>query len=228
MNGLVRVILADDPDCKCEVASILSDAEGIELCGRASTVAEAIKIAKKQRPDVAVIGLRLSEEWDGLEAARRIGELRPKVQVAILGDDPDGRAFLESLAVGASGFLLKSASLASVVDAIHALASGQGHIDPSLHRAVLDHLNRAAGGLYRLRNHPRLVGLTEREKEIVMMLAQGKSNPQIAKETVTSIQTVKNHIYHSYRKLGVHTRMQFLALLDSLVWGDSPDRRPER
>jgi DNA-binding NarL/FixJ family response regulator len=225
----VRVLLADDQELiRRGFRMILEEQGEISVVGEAADGDEAVRLTRELRPDVVLMDVRMPGT-DGIDATRRIVVESPEARVLVLTTyDLDEYAF-SALRYGASGFLLKDARPAELAAAIRAVASGDAVVAPSVTRRLLDAF---AGGLPDLRSGagqpgaPGLELLTEREREVLMRVAEGLSNREIAAVLVVSEATVKSHLGRILSKLGLRDRVQAVvfAYQAGLVHPGSPGR----
>ena len=208
----IRVLLVDDQALvRTGFRMILADEEGIEVVGEAANGREAVDGAPRLRPDVVVMDIRMPI-MDGVEATRRLtasaGEA-PRVLVLTTFDTDEH--VVEALRAGASGFLLKDVTPADFVAAIRVVASGEALIAPSVTRRLLERFVQASPSADEGRD--RQVGqLTEREREVLELVAQGLSNREIADRLVLAEPTVKTHVSHLLLKLDLRDRAQLVVL----------------
>jgi DNA-binding NarL/FixJ family response regulator len=209
----IRVILVDDQELvRTGFRMILADEEGIEVVGEAANGREALDTAARHRPDVVVMDIRMPV-MDGVEATRRLTEpgLGEAPRVLVLTTFDTDEHVVEALRAGASGFLLKDVTPADFVAAIRVVASGEALIAPSVTRRLLERFVQAAPSADAGRD--RLVGqLTEREREVLELVAQGLSNREIAERLVLAEPTVKTHVSHLLLKLDLRDRAQLVVL----------------
>ncbi|GAA2633017.1 response regulator transcription factor [Actinomadura fulvescens] len=211
----IRVLIADDQVMiRDGLAALLSSDPGIEVIGQAGNGREAVELARELDPDVIVMDIRMPE-MDGLAAtAELVGEppadevdpagVRPKVLV-LTTFDLDEYVY-EALGAGASGFLLKDASAADLVNGVRVVANGDALLAPSITRRLI-------GDFARRRRHQRpspgaTAGLTPRELDVLRLIARGLSNAEIAAELVLAEQTIKTHVGHVLTKLALRDRTQ--------------------
>jgi len=207
---VISVLLVDDqPLLRAGFHMILEEELGISVIGEASDGEEAIRLTRHLDPDVVLMDVRMPGK-DGLEATRVIVEQSPRSRVLILTTfDLDEYAF-SALRFGASGFLLKDVPPAELVRAIHAVARGDAVVAPSVTRRLLD---AYAHRLPDVRELPSVVSqlpspLTSREHEILVEVAHGLSNAEIAAKLFVAEATVKTHLGHILAKLGLRDRVQ--------------------
>jgi DNA-binding NarL/FixJ family response regulator len=214
----ISVLLADDQHLvRAGFRSLLKRDRGIVVIGEASTGDEAVRTARAMRPDVVLMDIRMPG-MDGITATRQI-VADPRLQgcrVVILTTFETDEYVFTALAAGASGFLTKDVDPDGLRQAVRVVAAGEALLSPSVTRRVVAQLARrpavGAGGA-------RLASLTERERQIVRLVASGLSNDDIAGQLVISPLTVKTHITRSIAKLDVRDRVQLviLAYEDGLV-----------
>lgn len=213
----VRVVLADDQALlRAGLATILGAQPDIEVVGQAGDGAEAVALARSLRPDVVCMDVQMPGV-DGLEATRRI-TADPEITAGVLVLTTFNRDdyLLESLQAGAAGFLLKNSRPEQLADAVRAVAAGDALLSPEVTRAVIARAvvgeGSAAGGsgpaARRAPGAPSVPGLTERELEVLRLVARGLSNDEIAAELVLGRATVKTHVSNVLTKLGLRDRVQ--------------------
>ncbi len=177
-------------------------ADGDSIASPAATGEEAVAAAEAHRPDVVLMDIRMPG-MDGIEATRRL----PRQRVLILTTFGLDEYIIEALRAGASGFLLKDAPTREVVDAVRAVAAGDAVLAPAVTRQLLDQVGRRLPAAVS-RTPDGLAELTDREREVLRMLAVGMSNAEIATALVVSEPTVKTHVSNLLGKLGLRDRVQ--------------------
>jgi DNA-binding NarL/FixJ family response regulator len=199
----LRVVIADDqPMMRAGFKAVLEATGDIEVVGEASNGAEAVEVATQQAPDVVLMDIRMPV-MDGIEATRRL----PRQKVLILTTFGVDDYIIAALRAGASGFLLKDAPTAKVVEAVRAVAAGDAVLSPAVTRQLLDQVGRRLPAA--VSQEPEgLAQLTEREREVLRMLAAGLTNAEIAQVLVVSEATVKSHVSNLLGKLGLRDRVQ--------------------
>jgi DNA-binding NarL/FixJ family response regulator len=217
----IRVLLVDDQQLvRTGFRMILADEEGIEVVGEASNGREAVEAAGRLRPDVIVMDVRMPV-MDGVEATRRLtrgangsggasGADGPRILVLTTFDADEH--VVEALRAGASGFLLKDVPPAEFAKAIRIIAAGEALIAPSVTRRLLDRFARLAVPADET-HAERLRELTEREREVLKLVAQGLSNREIAERLTLAEPTVKTHVSHLLVKLDLRDRAQLVVLV---------------
>lgn len=210
----VRVLLADDQALLRQGFRMILEAAGdIEVVGEAGDGAEAVALSAAAHPDLVLMDVRMPG-MDGIEATRRILAADPAVRVLVLTTfDVDDYAF-GALRAGASGFLLKDARPAELVAAVRTVAAGDAVVAPRMTRRLLEeyaHLLPVPES-ERAGRFPGLADLTDREREVLVAMASGRSNTEIAAELYVSEATVKSHVGRILAKLGVRDRVQAVVL----------------
>jgi len=210
---MIRVALVDDQAMvRAGLRMILESEPDIEVCGEAGDGADAVELAAATSPDVILMDIRMPG-LDGISAARDVLAHCPHVRVIILTTFDDDEHVYEALQMGASGFLLKSADGDTLVNAVRVVAGGEAMLAPEVTRRVIERFaatassRTAASG--RMPTPTDAVGdLSEREVEVLRLMARGLSNQEIAAELFVSGTTVKTHVSHILTKLGVRDRVQ--------------------
>ena len=199
----LRVVIADDqPMMRAGFKAVLEATGSIEVVAEAATGEEAVAAAEAHRPDVVLMDIRMPG-MDGIEATRRL----PRQRVLILTTFGLDEYIIEALRAGASGFLLKDAPTREVVEAVRAVAAGDAVLAPAVTRQLLDQVGRRLPAAVS-RTPDGLGELTDREQEVLRMLAVGMSNAEIATALVVSEPTVKTHVSNLLGKLGLRDRVQ--------------------
>jgi DNA-binding NarL/FixJ family response regulator len=203
----IRVVLVDDQALvRTGFSMVLAAEPDIEVVGEAADGLQAIQTARRLRPDVVLMDIRMPN-LDGIEATRRLAgpEVTDPVSVLILTTYDLDEYVFAALRAGACGFLLKHTSPEGLVEAIRTVASGEGLIAPSVTRRLIAEFARAPAAPAPPRELERL---TEREREVLELVARGKSNAEIAKELVVGATTVKTHVGRVLTKLGLRDRIE--------------------
>jgi DNA-binding NarL/FixJ family response regulator len=206
----IRVVVADDQGMVRSGFSVLLNAQpDIEVAGEARNGQEAIASATELSPDVILMDVRMPV-LDGLQATRAISALPDPPKVLVLTTfDLDDYVY-EALRAGASGFLLKDASARELADAVRLVAAGDALLAPGVTRRLIAEFARL--GAPRSPGRRQLDGLTERESEVLALVARGLSNAEIAGQLVVAEQTVKTHVSRILMKLGLRDRTQAVVL----------------
>lgn len=204
-----RILLVDDHDVVREgLRALLSRREGFEIVGQAATAREAVTEAASTQPDVIVMDVRLPD-GSGIEACRTIREARPETRVIMLTSYADEDAVFASILAGAAGYVLKQTRGAALADAIAAVARGESLLDPAVTQKVLE---RVRSSNVRKEDDP-LGALTEQEHKILVLIAEGKTNKEIAEEVYLSDKTVKNYVSNILSKLNLRRRSEAAAFI---------------
>lgn len=202
----IRVVVADDQGMvRSGFSTLLNAQPDIEVIGEAVNGQDAVARAVELRPDVILMDVRMPV-LDGLQATRKITELDDPPRILILTTfDLDDYVF-EALRAGASGFLLKDASAGELAEAVRVVAAGDGLLAPAVTRRLIAEFARMGGPRRPARKN--LKELTERETEVLALVARGMPNAEIARYLVVAEQTVKTHVSRVLMKLGLHDRAQ--------------------
>jgi DNA-binding NarL/FixJ family response regulator len=206
----LRVVVADDQELVRTGFCVILEAAGFTVAGEAADGAAAVALAASERPDVVLMDVRMPV-MDGLEATRLItaaGPGAPKVVILTTFDLDD--YVYEALRSGASGFLLKDAPRADLVAAVRVAAAGDALLAPSVTRRLIEAFARRPASSAPAPS--RLASLTPRERDILLQVARGRSNTEIARELVVTEATVKTHVGHLLAKLGLRDRVQAVIL----------------
>jgi DNA-binding NarL/FixJ family response regulator len=204
----VRVLLVDDQALFREALGVLLDvADGVEIVGEAGDGAEAIAKAAELRPDVVLMDLRMPV-LDGIAATRRLRVEQPEVRVLALTTFDDDEEVFAALRAGAVGYLLKDVGSARLVEALHAAARGESVLQPSVAAKLVARIASMPDDAGAARQQPLVTPLSDRELAVVRLLAQGRSNREIAGELFLAEGTVKNHVTTVLTKLDARDRTQ--------------------
>jgi len=205
---MIRVLIADDQTVVREgLATLLAAMEGVEVVGSARDGEEAVSLAALRRPDVVLMDLRMPR-CDGVEATRRLTAEQPEVRVVVLTTYADDASAFAALQAGARGYLTKDAGAGEIAQAIRTVHAGEALLDPSVQRRLLESLRAPAATVAPEPPGPLPDGLTQREAEVLALIAGGLSNQEIAARLHVSETTVKTHINNLFSKTGVRDRAQ--------------------
>jgi DNA-binding NarL/FixJ family response regulator len=195
---VIRVVIADDHAVvRHGLAQLLSTFEEVELVGEAEDGAGAVALCARERPDVVLMDLEMSA-LDGIEATRQIKAAQPEIAVVVLTSFSDRKRILQAIDAGAAGYLLKDVEPAELVKAIESAARGEAPLDPRAARAILGDRRAAAPA----------AELSDREREVLMLVAEGLPNKLIARRLDISEKTVKAHLTSVFKQIGVSDRTQ--------------------
>jgi two-component system NarL family response regulator len=207
VNEKLRVMIVDDHALfRRGLEMVLQDEEDLTLIGEASDGVEAVEKAQELMPDVVLMDVRMPKR-SGIEAAGHIKELIPHCKILMLTISDDEGDLYDAIKAGAAGYLLKEIPIEEVADAIRSVWAGQSRISPSMASKLLTEF---AAISKEADERPQMPApkLTDREMEVLRLVAQGLNNRDIAKELFISENTVKNHIRNILEKLHLHSRME--------------------
>ena len=203
----LRILVADDSDAfRAGLAALLGSVDGITLAGEATNGEEAISRALDLHPDVVLMDLHMPGR-NGIEATREIVSAAPHVAVLVLTMHEDDESVFAAVQAGARGYLVKGARQAELLRAVHAVAEGGAVFGPAVARRMVDFFNAAASAT----SAALFPELTAREREILDLVARGRSNAQIAAQLVLSTKTVRNHVSSVFTKIQVVDRAQAIV-----------------
>ncbi len=205
----LRILIVDDHAVvRSGLRAVLEDEEGLEVVGDAANARESLVKAQALRPNVVLMDIRMEggDDASGIDACREIRSELPETQVIMFTSYGDREAVLTSIMAGATGFLTKNVSHARLVEAIRAVGRGQSLLDASVTRDVIERLAELG------RAEPEPVDiLSDREKEILLLVAQGLTNKEIAAKLFLSPYTARNHVIRILDKLGLSRRSEAAA-----------------
>ncbi len=208
---MIRVYLLDDHEIvRRGLRQLLEDAGDIEIVGESGLAVEATARIPALRPDVAVLDARLPD-GSGIDVCRDVRSVDPTINALILTSYDDDEALFAAILAGAAGYVLKQVGGHDLVDTVRRVAAGQSLIDPALTTRVLDRLRHGD------QTPDELAGLTEREREIVVLIAEGLTNRQIGERLFLAEKTVKNYVSSILSKLGLERRTQAAVLAAKLL-----------
>ena len=204
---MTSILVVDDHEVvRSGIKSILDAEDDLDVTGEAGSAMEAIRLAQRLEPDVILMDVRM-EGMTGIEACRAIKSARPRTAVLMFTSFGEEDAVTASIVAGASGYLLKNMARADLLRAIRAAAAGQSLLDPAFTGKVLQRLARLTA-----REDERAVEeISDREKEVLALVARGFTNRQIAEDLVISENTARNHVSRILDKLGLSRRSEAAA-----------------
>jgi DNA-binding NarL/FixJ family response regulator len=205
-----RLVVVDDHKlARLSLQNMLRDERDVEVVGEAANGREALLLCSRLRPDLVLMDVRMPE-MDGLAATREIKRRHPEISILMLTLHENPDYLLEALKAGAAGYVLKDAPREVVVDAVRRVVEGELPLDTKLAARLLKRLAAEKSGRRAAvdRNGSRVEPLSPRELEVLELMKQGLTNPQIGKELFVSTRTAKNHVEHIMAKLGVSDRTQ--------------------
>ncbi|MEU8786668.1 response regulator transcription factor [Streptomyces sp. NPDC048637] len=208
-GSAIRVLLADDEEMiRHAIGLILRHADGIDVVGEAPNGAEAVRLATEHRPDVVLLDVRMPV-LDGISAIEPLTALDPAPQVVMLTTFGDEENVTRALRAGATGFLLKDEGPQELIRAVRAAAAGDAVLSPGVTGSVIRRMLSGGGAGVPDR---RVAGLTDREREVLVMLGEGLSNLEISKGLGIGVGTVKTHVGSILGKTGCGSRVQAALL----------------
>ena len=205
---MIRAVVADDQELVRSGLQLVLEARGCQVVGVAGTGREAVAVVRQTEPDVVLMDIRMPE-LDGIAATRELTSTGSRSRVLVLTTYDLDRYVYDALAAGAAGFLLKATPPERLVEGIRTVCAGESLLAPTLTRRLIESYlqhppdERTVGAL---------AGLTGREREVLVLMARGRSNDEIAGELVVAQTTVKTHVNRILAKLGVSTRVQAVVL----------------
>jgi DNA-binding NarL/FixJ family response regulator len=206
----VKVMVVDDDQLmRAGLRAVLSSDDAIEVVEEAADGRQAVRRAKRSRPEIVLMDVRMPE-LDGIAATEELLAAAPDAKVVILTTFEEDEYIHGALRAGASGFLLKRTSPEELIAAVHRVAAGEALLSPSVTRRVIDQM--VSRPLPRTGDDPRLEELTPREREVLELIARGLSNREIAGELMVEETTVKTHVKRILTKLGVRDRVHAVIL----------------
>ena len=205
----LRLLVVDDHEVvRRGLVALLDRRSGFEVVAEAGSVAESIDAAARFEPDLVIMDVRLPD-GTGIEACREIRAARAETRVIMLTSYPDEEAVLSAIIAGASGSLLKQIRGRDLVAALEAVGRGESLLDPAVTEKVLERVRRVATGAAT----DELAELTSQERKILLLVAEGKTNKEIAADVFLSDKTVKNYVSSILSKLNLQRRTQAAAFM---------------
>lgn len=203
---MIRIVVVDDHAVvRSGLKMLLNEKYDMEVVGEASEGEEGIREAERLRPDVVLMDLSMPHGMDGLTATRLLKNKLPDVAVLILTMHDDDEYLFRAIHAGASGYVLKSAPHEELTAAVRSVAEGDAYLNPTATRRLMnEYLEQSRGGGRRMKT------LSEREKEVLTLIAKGYSNKEIADRLVISVKTVETHKSNVMEKLGLRTRPELV------------------
>ncbi len=207
---VLRLLVVDDHEVVRQgLVALLDRREGFQVVAEAGTVAESIDQARRHQPDIVIMDVRLPD-GSGIEACREIRAEFPTTRVVMLTSYPDEEAVLSAIVAGASGYLLKQIRARDLVAALETVGRGESLLDPAVTEKVLERIRRIASGS---QEADELSQLTGQERKILLLVAEGMTNKEIAAEIFLSDKTVKNYVSSILAKLNLERRAQAAAFV---------------
>lgn len=213
----VRVLIVEDHDmARMGLSVILGNNPRIEIAGMSADGQEGVDKALELIPDVVIMDIGLPT-IDGIEATKKIKSANPKIRVLMYTSREGDDDIFDSFQAGADGYITKGATSDQTVSAVIAVSEGAGWLDPAIAKVVLTNIRRGnqtheKRGEINYKLGKNLYGLTEREMEVLSLIVDGLTNPQIAEKLVITISTTKTHVHSILQKLYVSTRSKAIAM----------------
>ncbi len=213
----IRVLIVEDHDmARMGLSVILGNNEKIEIAGMCADGLDGVEKALDLIPDVVIMDIGLPT-IDGIEATKRIKSANPRIKVLMYTSREGDDDIFDSFQAGADGYITKGATSEQTVSAVIAVSEGAGWLDPAIAKVVLTNIRRGAPAVetrgeinYKLGKN--LYGLTEREMEVLALIVDGLTNPQIAEKLVITISTTKTHVHSILQKLYVNSRSKAISM----------------
>ena len=200
----VRVLIVDDHQMfASSLAQALQSESDLLVVGQGTSITEAQHLVASAAPDVVLLDHRLPD-GDGVGAIAGLHRIRPSAKIVVLTATASDRVLVAAMEAGAAGFIAKTQRLDDVIEGVRAAAQGESVVSAKLLTRLLPRLHRQSGG--------GAAELTEREREILDLLARGLSNADIAQQLTISVHTVRNHVANLSAKLGAHSKLEVLAI----------------
>lgn len=218
---MINVLLVEDHELyRMGLSMLLEKAEGINLIAEAADGVEGVRKARELNPNVILMDIGLPN-MDGIEATLRIKDFLPETKILIFTSRDSEHDVFESFKAGADGYIMKGASPEQTISAIKAVYDGVGWIDPAIAKLVFSSIQRPASNVVTevSKKDKNIYGLTDRELDVLALMVEGLSNPQIAEKLVIAKATTKAHVHSILQKLCAATRTQatVLAMKEGLV-----------
>src|SRR3990170_7269120 len=207
--SVVRILVVDDHEVvRAGLRTVLEDAQDLSVVGEAATAEEAVARARTLQPDLVLMDVRLGGAGDvaGIEACRVIRSALPETRVLMFSSYGEREAVVASILAGAAGYVTKNVGRAQLLEALRAVARGESLLDPKVTGALLERLKELSAK-QRAPDDP----LSPREREVLALIARGRTNRQIAEELVISEHTARNHVTSILDKLGLSRRAEAAA-----------------
>ena len=206
MEGKLRIILAEDHETVREGIKLLVNSQpDMEVIGEASNGSAAIKAVQKLKPDIIVMDISMPE-INGLKATKRIKQDSPQIKILALTRHTDDGYIQQLIRAGANGYVLKQSAPTELINAIRAICTGKSYLDPSLTERVMGGYIRQSTAL----SNARKVAMTDRESEVIRLIAWGYSNKEIGERMQISVKTVEAHKANAMKKLGISSRIDIV------------------
>ncbi len=202
------MLVDDHKVLRIGLASLFQTVPSVEVVGEAGNAEEAVDVALRTEPDVVLMDVRLPD-GDGVEATRAIMSERPQTRIIMLTSYPDEDAVIASIMAGAAGYLLKQTDPERLIEAVERVAAGASLLDPDVTRSALEFMRHGGSS----QNDDSLAGLSDQERRILPLIAEGKTNREIGAELSLSPHTVKTYVSSIFQKLHLARRSQAAAFV---------------
>jgi DNA-binding NarL/FixJ family response regulator len=204
VSASLRILVADDhPIVRSGIVALLADAPDLDVVGEVADGDDAVTAALELRPDLVLMDLRMPR-MDGDRATAQIVASAPEIRIIVLTTYESDESILRAIEAGASGYLLKAAPQEEILAGIRSVARGEVALSPAIAALLVRRVKTPAAAA--------TVSLSDREKQVLSLVAAGQSNPSIARELFLSEATVKTHLLHTFSKLGVNDRTRAVTL----------------
>jgi DNA-binding NarL/FixJ family response regulator len=204
VGASLRILVADDhPIVRSGIVALLADAPDLDVVGEVADGDDAVTAALELRPDLVLMDLRMPR-MDGDRATAQIVASAPEIRIIVLTTYESDESILRAIEAGASGYLLKAAPQEEILAGIRSVARGEVALSPAIAALLVRRVKTPAAAA--------TVSLSDREKQVLSLVAAGQSNPSIARELFLSEATVKTHLLHTFSKLGVNDRTRAVTL----------------
>jgi DNA-binding NarL/FixJ family response regulator len=205
----LRILVVDDHEVvRRGIAAVIERRDGLEAVAQAGTAAEALAMVERFRPDLIILDVRLPD-GSGIETCRQIRAEHPEMKVLMFTSDSHEEAVFAAIVAGAAGYLLKQGRARDLIAAIEAVGRGESLLDPVVTENVLERVRRIASGTY----VDELALLSSQERKILLLVAEGLTNKEIASAVFLSDKTVKNYVSSILGKLKLHRRSEAAAFM---------------
>ncbi len=218
---LIRLVIVDDSELvRVGLQTLLQGAAGIELCGTAATAADALVVCRREHPDVVLLDIHLPD-GTGIDVCRRLLAETGETRVLFLTSSSEQTIVDEAIRAGAHGYLLKEINTPALLQGIRDVAAGRSILDPQITARVMDLLKNE-------RTKPVIDGLSPQEQRVIALIAEGRTNKEVAAEMGLAEKTVKNYLSTVFEKLHVTRRAQAAAYYTQSMGRGSGPKGPNR
>jgi DNA-binding NarL/FixJ family response regulator len=199
-----KILIADDHTIfRQGLKMLLEQEDDMEVVGEAGNGLEALDLAKKLKPEVLLLDIAMPE-MDGVQVAQKLKKILPEIKVIVLTTHAEDQFIFEFLKLGVSGYVLKDSASQELIYSIRKSKDGMAFIDPSISKKVMEKFTQVTGGKKDFIDYGKL---SDREKEVLQLVAEGNSNKEVAEKLYISPKTVENHKANIMKKLNIHDRV---------------------